>query len=220
MKKIIIMFVVGLLTQQITQAQGTVYLSNLGQTSIGSETVGSDSWRAAAFETGNNTSGYTLNSVQLAMTVVSGSPDEFAVMLYAQSGNPSSTFPGSSIDSLSGSANPSVGGIYTYIAPDVTLSPNTFYFIVITAGTAVANGAYEWSYVNVNSYNQSGGWSSLGSGWTSSDGSSWNRIAGAPQYAITATAIPEPSTVSLILLGSGIFIYVRNRNKKATNGEA
>jgi hypothetical protein len=221
MKKIIIMFVVGLLTQQITQAQGITYLSNLGQPSIGSQAVGSDSWYAAGFGTGNNVSGYSLNSVQLGMTDASGNPSGFAVMLYAQSDNPTATLPGSSLGTLSGSTDPEISDIYTY-APtaNLTLSPSTLYFIVLTAGTAVANGAYDWSLAGANSYNPSGGW--VGDGghvYTSSDGSSWTGSpATYPQFAINATPIPEPSPSLLIFLCSGVLLYVR-RIKRQYDGD-
>jgi len=37
------------------------------------------------------------------------------------------------------------GGTFTYTPlSNLTLSPNTPYFIVLTAGITIANGAYEW----------------------------------------------------------------------------
>ncbi len=52
---IIIVFAVALLAPQITQAQGTTtFLSNLGQTSAGSNPVSDNTWLAAEFATGNN----------------------------------------------------------------------------------------------------------------------------------------------------------------------
>ena len=77
------MFVVGLLTQRVTQAQGTLtYLSNLGQPSSGSDIVGSNSWLFTTFRVGTNPNGYVLNSIQLEMTDASGTPSGFTVMLY------------------------------------------------------------------------------------------------------------------------------------------
>jgi hypothetical protein len=218
MKKSIIMFVVTLLASRLVQAQGTIYLSNLGQTSAGSNPVGNNSWLAALFTTGNNTGGYVLNSVQLGMTDASGSPSGFTVMIYARSGNIAGFFPGNSLGTLNGSTDPSTGGIYTYTASGLTLSPSTRYFIVLTAGTAVANGAYDWSVMNTSSYNPDDSWAgsvTLGS----NNGSSWTTLPTYPQfdfsqYAINATAIPEPSAVSLLLLGSGVLIYVRRIHKR------
>ena len=61
----VIVLVFGFLAPQITQAQGTIYLSNLDQPSTGSLAVGSDSWIGVPFLTGNNVGGYVLNSFQL-----------------------------------------------------------------------------------------------------------------------------------------------------------
>src|ERR1700679_483175 len=99
MKKIImsVIIAIGFLVPQIIQAQGTItYLSSLSPTSTGIHSVGSDSWLAAGFETGNNIGGYELNSIQLGMAGVSGNPSGFTVMIYAQSDNPNAILPGSS----------------------------------------------------------------------------------------------------------------------------
>jgi hypothetical protein len=206
-------FVVGLLTQQITQAQGTTYLSNLGQSSTGSLAVGSDSWWAAGFFTGNNVGRYSLNLVQLAMTDTSGNACGFTTMLYAAL---SSGAPGSSLGTLSGSTDPATAGTYTY-APtsNLTLSQNTLYYIVLASGTAVANGDYEWSYAGTYSYNPSGDWETLNGIAHSSDGLHWNGIAFIyPQFALNATPIPKPSICGLSVLSGLLFIW-RHRKAKA-----
>jgi len=225
MKKLIIVGAItaGLSIPQMAPAQSIVYLSNLDQPSAGSLSVGSDLWYAATFITGPNTGGYLLDSVQLEMADASGSPSGFTVMLYAQSSLLGGIFPGNSLGTLNGSANPSTTGIYTYTpASNLTLSPNTDYFIVLTAGTTVANGAYEWSDQNTGSYNPVDNWHTVVPLW-SSNGSSWH-APGPPfdslQYAITATAIPEPSPSWLLLIGSGIFIYIRARNHISTRAKS
>jgi hypothetical protein len=84
MRKLIIgsIIVVGLLAPQITQAQGTIYLSNLGSESGSGLAVGSDSWQAEPFKTGTNAGGYVLDSVQLAMVNDFGIPSGFEAMVY------------------------------------------------------------------------------------------------------------------------------------------
>ena len=154
----IIAFAVGLFRLENAQAQGIVYLSSLSQTSTGIASVGSNSWLAALFFTGNNVGGYVLNSAQLGMTDASGNPGNFRVMLYTAAGV-ASVFPGSSLGTLSGSTNPATAGNFTFVAPsNLVLTPNAAYFIVLTSGTAIANGAYNW---NESSFppNSSGGWS-------------------------------------------------------------
>jgi len=210
MKKIIIggiIVSVGvLLSQKIVKAQGTItYLSNLEQSSVGSSPIGSNSWLAVDFTTGPNASGYMLNSIQLGMIDASGNPSGFTAMIYS-----AIIFtginPGSSLGTLNGSLNPATGGIYTYIPTgNLTLSPGTDYFIVLTTGTAIANGAYDWSLAGANSYNPNGGWHSPGGVLTSSNGSSWNFNPIVAQFSITATAVPEPPALGLFALGSWLF---------------
>jgi hypothetical protein len=198
----IIILMLGLLPSQITQAQGAItYLSNLGQASTGNEAAGSDSWQAAGFFTGNNAGGYAQISIQLGMIDASGNPSGFTAMLYKQVFGAPLPGPGGSLVTLNGSLNPITAAAYIYTAPThLTLSPNTQYFIVISGGTAVADGAYGWSVAGASSYNPSDGWSSLGGVWTSSDGSisSWISTSNFPQFAINATAVPEPSVSGLL----------------------
>jgi hypothetical protein len=198
---------------RITQAQGTTYLSNLGETSTGSSAVGSNSWLAASFFAPIDSGGYFLNSIQLAMNDASGTPNGFTVKLRTIAAG--SSFPGSSVASLSGSPNPSTAGIYTYTAP-ANLILQGGYFIEITAGTPVASGAYEWSSSNINSYNPTGGWgipSSTPFLLRGSDGR-WNPISGThPQFAINASPVPEPGVSALLALGGLCFLSLRRKAK-------
>jgi hypothetical protein len=180
--------------------------------------VGSDSWIAIPFVVGNNTDGYVLNSVQLGVANASGNPSGFTVMLYAS--KPLSALPGNSLGTLSGSADPATGGVYTYSpAGNLTLSEFTEYLIVLTAGTAVANGAYQWSFTSTSSYNQVGRWSigtfaGPGPFSTSVDGSSWSPIPTTYlQFAINATAVPEPGGLSLFVLGGLLLGFGRWKAK-------
>jgi len=207
--------VVALLAPQLVQAQGTIpYLSDLGQPSAGSVIVGSDSWQAVGFQTGNAAGGYSLDSIQLAMTDASGHPILFSAMIYKQViGGPPISSPGSSIGTLTGSANPALGDTYSYTpVGNITLSPDTLYFIVVTAASGVANGAYDWSYAGANSYNPNDSWSSQGGLWTSGSGaiSSWNSTTTIfPQYAINASPVPEPSVFGLFCLGGLTLLWCR-----------
>jgi hypothetical protein len=203
MRNLAITVVIGLLVQQVAQGQGTVYLSNLDQTPTGNNAVGSDSWLAYGFLTGTNSTGYSIDSIQLGLANAAGNPNGFNVMIYSSIGD---LTPGSSLSALSGSDNPSAAGNYTYTpASSLTLSAGTAYFIVVTGGTVVANGAYEWNYVDTYSYDENGGWvAPLGifsiANYQSSDGSSWNPVEGLSQFAITAEAIPEPGVLTLCAL--------------------
>jgi hypothetical protein len=212
MKKIIIAVVAlaaELFATPFVQAQGTLYVSNLGQTPFGNATVGSDSWLAQPFLTGSNADGYDLNSVQLLMDAASGNPSSLIVSLYS---NSSSIQPGNSLGNFSGS-DPSTAGIYTYTASSIVLLPSTLYYVVLTAATPIAQGAYNWSVGDIAK--SPGGWFIEPDSYSSSDGSNWNRSRSQIfQLGIYATAVPEPSAMSLIFLGSGVLIYARTRNKR------
>ena len=214
MKQVILTLLVSLLTQQITQAQGATYLSNLEQASAGSFAVGSNSWLATDFYTGNNAGGYRLDSVELRMADATGNPSGFAAMLYSVAPGGGAGLPGSSIGTLNGSLAPTPAGIYTYTpVSTLMLSPSATFFIVLTAGTTVADGSYEWRVMNTPSYNPSGGW--LASVTLSSmNGSWWTPLPTYPlfdfsQFAINATPVPEPGVLSLFALG-GMFFLCRH----------
>ena len=208
-----VVFAVALLAPQITRAQRITYLSNLGQTSDGNLAVGSNSWVAGGFQTGTNTLGYLLNSVQLGMADASGNPSGLMAMLYTGVGI-GGISPGSSLGTLNGSLNPTTAGIFTYTpASSLTLSPHTDYFIVLTAGTAVANGGYEWNFTDTSIYNPGDDWV-LSIAADSNNGSSWNYILGTfAQFAINATPIPEPGVLGLLGLGGLAFLWHRREAK-------
>jgi hypothetical protein len=218
----IIVFAGGLLSPQITQAQGTTYISNLGQSSTNSAAVGSDSWLAMSFATGTNTGGYQLNSIGLGMANATGNPSGFTVMLYSAIFEGDEAYLGSSLGALNGSLNPVVGGVFPYTpTSNLTLSPNTVFFIVLTAGTAIANGVYEWANTSEAplTYNPIGGWfAPIGvvriDDYQSSNGSSWSVFPNFPEFAINANAlpaVPEPGIYALLSLGGLCFLGLRKR---------
>ena len=192
-----------------SQAQGTVYLSNLNQTTLAGAAVGSDAWLATCFLTGANADGYVLDSIELAMASSIGSPSGFTVMLYSAVSDVE-YYPGTSLGTFSGSMSPMTGGIFTYTAPsDLLLSPNTSYFIVLTAETTVSSGAFEYNYSGPYSESNDGWFAPEGNSapdnYQSVNGSTWNWIpdnnAGNLQYSLTATAVPEPGELGLTAFG-------------------
>jgi hypothetical protein len=214
MKKIIFIIsslIVTLFTCQITQAQGTMYVSNLGQTPKGSAEIGNDSWIAQEFAIlVTDPNSYTLNSVQLLLDSASGSPSGFAVSIFS---SPLNNAPQQNLGSLSGSTDPSPGGLFTYTASGITLSPGIAYFVVVTAATPIAQGAYDWSAANGVA---NGNWGITDVYYSSANGSSWTETFRQDvfQMAINATPIPEPQTYALLGLDLAALNFRRLRQSK------
>jgi hypothetical protein len=221
MRRIILVLAsgVGLLIPILATAQGTLQLSNLGQTPTGSIAIGSDFWIAQGFYTGTNPDGYTLNSVQVLMDPGSGSPSGFTVSIYERAviGNLYSP-PVSSLGSLSGS-DPSAGGVFNYTASSITLSPSAHYFVVATSTTPVANGAYYWS-VTAAPVNYTIPWGLDKIYFRSSNGSVWDyeRLINI-QFAIYATPVPEPTAFALVGLGLAALSFRRFRQSRSCQSQ-
>jgi hypothetical protein len=195
-------------------AQGTLYLSNLGQTQVGNSPAGSDSWLAEPIRTGTAPGGYVLDSVQLLMSAATGNPSGFSVSIYNPVALPSGVFPGNSLGSLIGS-DPVAGGIHTYTASGIMLAPLTTYFVVVTAATPMEEGAFNWSYAN-SSFISNQAWLLNNYICNSSDGINWNRTRGLNfQLGVYATAIPEPT--SFVLSGLGLVCLRFFRRKTGRN---
>jgi hypothetical protein len=218
MKKAILILAttVGLLSTECVHAQGTLYVSNLEQTPTGNMPVGSDAWVAQTFNTGTNSDGYVLNSIRLLMVAASGSPSGFAVSIYSKTGDPhglnfASDSPESSLGSLAGS-DPAAGGLYTYNTSGITLSSSTFYFVVLTAATPVANGTYDWSAVNRPTQSIER-WGIENVYYSSVNGSTWEAQARQSvfQLGIYGTPIPEPGASALIALGLAGLAFWRHK---------
>lgn len=198
-------------------AQGTIYVSSLGQTPVGTGEVGGDSWFAQPFFTGTNSAGYALNSVQLLMAAAQGSPNGFSVSVYSSPGNGA---PGVDLESLSG-ADPAAGGVLSYSASGLMLSPMTSYCIVVTAATTIAQGAYQWSAAD--SFGRiitapGDPWIIPDGYYSSADGSSWtSQVRGNIfQLAIDGAPVPEPGFSSLIALG-GLWLLWRRGGTRAVS---
>lgn len=201
-------FYMTLLASSGIQVQGSLVLSNLEEIYTTAGPVASDLWIAQEFVAGPNPEGYTLNSVQLRMHEENGFAEGFSISIYTKTGAPITSIkpgdiPDQSIGQLVG-PNPSAGGTFTYTATDIILEPSRFYYIVATASTPAATGAYAWSATNAN--DSGNGWVLTATHFNSPNGSDWTWVPRREIYqvAIRVTAIPEPSV--LVLAGIGLLI--------------
>jgi hypothetical protein len=187
-------------------------VSNLGQAPTGSAPIASDSWIAQTVITGTNPAGYVLNSVQLLMNSASGTPSGFTVSIYS---NPPGGQPQDNLGNLVG-PDPSAGGVFTYAASDILLSLSTFYFIVATASSTSAQGAYIWSAaVNPDTYGNDQ-WIIEDTYQSSPNGVDWTEHVrqNVFQMGIYATPAPEPGVTGLLAVG-GLIVAMRRRRESS-----
>ena len=130
------------------------------------------------------------------MSNATGSPGGIIVSLYDLSGS----MPGNRLATLSG-MNPMTAGVYTYSISEYFLEPLTRYYLVLTSLSPVSAGEYSWS-IGTGGSTVADGWRPGGSFVSSVDGLNWSGYRPNPfQYAVNATAIPEPATTSLVAIG-------------------
>jgi hypothetical protein len=194
-------------------AQGTTYLSNLGQTENNLGTLfGSSSWVAQSFNTGTFSDGYNLASIQLSLNgAFAQNGNTFMAYLYGDNHG----VPGNSLTPLDG-LSPSSKAVYNYTAAGILLSPSTTYWIAVTSAqpvsTLIPKNYYLWFTTASSSYTTSDDWGINMQNYVadSSDGAAWFNIQGDPfLFAVGATPAPEPASYSI--LGIGIFIHAIRR---------
>lgn len=138
-------------SSQPTQAQGTAYLSNLGEGRFTGVTLENGQWLAQPFKTGTASAGYNLDSIQVlvASEVQRGSIHDtgsFNFFLYSdQNGQPENN-----LGSLSGFNTIGLGTL-TYTASGIILSASTTYWIVATEVVPTGSSlAYIWESRDAN----------------------------------------------------------------------
>lgn len=196
-------------------AESTTYISNLAGSPLGIVAIASNARLAQSFKTGASSLGYNLNAVQLSLDVASGNPDGFTVSLFADN----NFHPGISLGNLTGSANPTGGGIFSYSATNTILSPSTKYWIVLAAQTPLITGNYNSRFTSFFNYSSLANWSMDRYYEKSTDGINWtdSNVGYDLQFSVTATAIPEPSSLALWLTGGILaanFIRRREANQQ------
>lgn len=209
--------VVAFIVCQQAAAQ-TTYLSNLSQTDgnaiavRGNNGAFGENQDAAGFTTGNTALAYQLNSVVISIFGSINNPAPgFVVAIYTNN----SGQPGSLLGTLSGSNSPSTAGEYTYTAAGITLSALTPYWVVVT-GTFTASDAntfYLWNTTQSSTYTSTGGWTIQTGTVPGSDdgGATWHeqQEGFTPVFAINASAVPEPATFALALIGGATLLARR-----------
>ena len=112
-------------------------VSNVGQTATGNANVTATQSQGQGFTTGSDSGGYTLGSVELAVSSFSGTASDITVSIYSES----SGDPGTLVHTLTTPASISTP-VTTFTAPSgTTLAAGTTYYVVIsTTGSGINLG--------------------------------------------------------------------------------
>lgn len=189
---------------EIPEVRAAVMVSNLNETPVSSFPVGQSNWWAGnQFITDASAASFQLDSVTLSMDTAMNTGGGFFVAIYSNGVGE----PGTQLELLSGVANPATAGEYTYTSTGLTLAPNTSYWVV--AGISGGTGIYPWKVENDAEVHFTGPWQipSTDTHITSfqNGGDNWRNDLPhdgfARLFSVSATAIPEPATMQVLLFG-------------------
>jgi hypothetical protein len=143
------------------------------------------------FQTGTNAGGYMMDGLQLLFANAEGdpSPPRFRVILLADYFNST----GLELAHLQTINNPTNAGFYNFL-PDrpVELQAGTDYWILMFLYGGTSAGIYRWSFTDSDNSSSIDGWRVTGLTLPGQ--------IGIPIFFVNATAIPEPSTFTLLLV--------------------
>jgi len=204
----------GLATATTARADFTVISSLTGANDGPDEiTASNGTWLANEFVTGTNAAGYSLSSVTISMGAANNAVGAFVMEIF--SNNAGLGIPGTLLQTLTGNANPSTAGNYTYTATSLNLNPSTIYWLVegVTSGAGSYNDTFT---VSPGSYlNQ--GWSLPGTFTTgNAPGAGWNisTITSGPTR-FSLQIVPEPAESALAFGVVGLAAVMVQRRKRA-----
>ncbi len=190
---------------------GVVLVSDLDQANIGSFNFGSGTSIAVPFETGS--SPISIQQINLEMLQYQQVADEPFAAIYTDNGSllPGSLLPGATFNPQ-GTLTSTMGvNAFDPSAP-ITLQANTTYDLVVSA--RVLDGFWAWGLVNGAGSAGPGG-QVLADASEFRDGS-WDTLNPPGTvfgFNLVGTAVPEPSVMSLALVGLGVFV-LKKKNRK------
>lgn len=141
---------------------------------------------------------------------IPGVPSGFRLGIYDRNG----ATPGDLLQSLTGTES-SGSGVSTFQSSGLALQPNSEYFIVATATTPLASGAFQWDITSWVDQAQIFEFRAGGILYSSPDGQAWDYSR--PNnfmFAVNATVVPEPSASAMLLGGSLVFALSFLRRRK------
>lgn len=204
----------------VAPAEAATIVSNLGESvDSGSSFSFNGEWSATSFTTGANPQGYMLNSATVNIQNPINASAFFA-SIFSSTGTPSQAPlqpPGSQVanGALSGASVPTTG-LNTYAATNLTLAPNTTYWLVLGKGPGGSFGGFTWRATISDNQSSTDGWT-IGDviRFTSDSGASWGQGGAAGLFSIDADAIPEPTSLALASVALGAIAAALRANRRA-----
>lgn len=196
----------------------TAFSNPFSQVLTGNSTVSGSNWFTTGFTTGTSPDFLSLTAVKLSLatsgTTTSTNP---IVRLFSGVSNPTTQ-----IATLTGSTlSSSLPSTVTFLPPTspLALSPDTNYWVVLSAG---GSDAYGWYATDESPDQQNGsGYSFVAGRRSTNAGSTWsnNGLATLSAVAIDVVSVPEPSTIMLAGLGI-VGVAVADRTRRLRRARA
>lgn len=199
-----------LLVMTSTMSRAAVVYDNLNQTSGGGDAVGPGGLVEGplynSFSTGTG-SGFLLSGVQLLLSNGGGSSGSTSIGIYDTNGGTIPPSPGSLIEMLGTVTESNLSGAASVwnvsLAAPLLLAASTQYWV----GLSTNNGAQmQWWYAS-----SSDGTGVAGEFFSNHTGSFANLGNGPYQMSVSVTAIPEPSTSLLSVVGATMLLRRRRK---------
>ena len=167
------------------QAQAVVLVSNIGQpTNATNSPIGVSLDHVQGFETGDNSSGYTLTSIEVKLVVIGGNTSGTTPSATLHKTNAADA----AVAALTGPGT-TTGGAVTFTAPaNTTLNADSTYFILLQGGT---NVNVERTYSDSEDSGGQSDWTVLTSGHhrAASNTNTFLSVAEAKQISVNGPAI-------------------------------
>ena len=167
----------------------------------------------SGFTTGSSDS--VLDSITLDLSADDNSGSGLTLSLYADNG---SSMPGSLLETLTGNASPTAGGLVTYTSSGTALAANTTYWWVASL-TPPGTGVFATDTTGDSAGTSPEGWT-FDTTYQGDGTGYWNNIGSTAQFSVDASigAVPEPSTLALAGMGGlGLAMMFRRPARNAKN---
>jgi hypothetical protein len=200
--------VAGLLALAVPSLRALTYIDNLNQTTSSTNNL-FQNWYGTQFTTDASAPFFSLDNITISVFSAASPGSPFTVNIFSDA----SGEPGSVLGVLTGTT-PTGAGNFTFAATGITLSASTPYWVVVQV-----SGASTYLIADTHSSTIGGTWlTTTGGDFSTNSGALWvnsDAFGDRNQYALNATAVPEPSEYATMLGASalGLVLWRRRRSK-------